>query len=335
MKRLAIACGALWLGLGGHAQAYPIPPETLWRLTEQADVVVLATVMRRETRQLGAKDDWERDTAFLQIKEVWKGRAPREVRVAYEGGLLCPAPARFEPLLDVLAFLSKKSEAAPYRVVGLSYGTLYPEVNEVPVFRRLVKEALAAQGRSADPATRTDWLVSAAEEPATRWHGLYELDSAADPMHQHYDDGERKAGVTLTEAQVQRLMRAFVEKPRLDRNLPMLLKVLGKRPSAEVDQTAVAAIDTLLDTVDPPPWTGELIALTKARLGLKPRPAPKKHARDLVEALDDPLLSPMAVDNAVLRRDWDTVRGKLPFPGKRLPWPVRPAVRGVGAESPP
>ena len=327
------------------AAAYPIPPETLWGLTEKADVVVLATVKEVKPRKAAGTDDWDAsDRAVLVVKEIWKGpRAQelnKELNVDFGAHIMCPAPARFEPLLDVLTFLSRSADGKSLQVVGLSYGTLYPEVRDVPAFRRLVKDAVAIQASKDPMATagrRVDWLVGAAEEPATRWHGVYELDSSADRLHAFYDTEPRTTRQSLDDQQVERLRRAFVERPVLDGTLPMLLKLLGDRPSAEVDRTAVAAIDTILQADNPPYWSADLIALTRVRLGLKAPPTRTHRPKDKAGMFDieaDPIFWPGS-DPVASRKEWAAIRRKLPFPNRLLSWPGRATVRGVGVDSPP
>src|SRR5687767_2912681 len=121
----AVAC--LVLGSGTQVAAYPIPPQTIWEVTEDAHLVVVARVMRIEPGKSAGDPRGAPDVAVLQVKEVWKGRALPQVRVSYRAGMACPAPPRFAPLLDVLAFLRIEKETQTLRVVGLSYGTLYLE----------------------------------------------------------------------------------------------------------------------------------------------------------------------------------------------------------------
>jgi len=340
MKYLTPSAVAFFvLGLAAPAGAYPIPPSTLWELTEEADLVVLATVVRTEPGQESEKDPFTRDVAVLQVKEVWKGKVGAEVRVSYSSGMICPAPPRFEPLLDVVAFLERTRDGKSYHVGSLSYGTLYPEFRDLPAFRSLVKEAMALQAsadKSAAARNRTEWLVKAVEEPATRWHGLYELDSSSDGMHAFYDNRQRTGRADLTPEQRQRILKAFAERPRLDGNLVTMLSLIGSRPSAEVYQTAVAAIDTLLEEKAPPYWTFQLVALTRARLGMSPPPAPAKPAKKKqVSFEDDPIFATRAPDFTALRKEWQQVRKTLAFPPRRLALPAQTTVRGVGAETPP
>ena len=98
--------------------------------------------------------------------------------------------------------------------IGLSYGTLYPDAEDVPAFRELVRAAEALQ--SAGPVTeeaRREWLVRAAERRATRWHGLYELAPSTDVLHFFYDSSGREPGARPLAAELGRLARGFVKEP--------------------------------------------------------------------------------------------------------------------------
>ena len=97
------------------ANAYPIPPVTLWQLIEQADVVVLARVERVEEGEKPRSHDQvehfedaiDYDEAVLSVRETWKGQAASEVRVSFVANIFCPARPQFEEGEVVLAFLEK------------------------------------------------------------------------------------------------------------------------------------------------------------------------------------------------------------------------------------
>ena len=95
------------------AGAYPIPPVTLWHLIEQADIVVLARVVRiDEPEEQPTENEREQavgdgDVAVLRVLETWKGEEPGEIRVNFSRGVICPAPPRYEVGEIVLAFLER------------------------------------------------------------------------------------------------------------------------------------------------------------------------------------------------------------------------------------
>lgn len=323
------------LGQAGRAEAYPIPPVTLWDLVEKADTIVLATVESEHRVDAGAGDrDWNDSVAQLSVAEAWKGKPDKRIGVSYPKGLLCPAPPRYEDGLTVLAFLRHDKKGA-YETVGLSYGTLYPELPEVPVYRELVRRAQTAQAL-ADASARenalVDWLVRAASAPATRWHGLYALAPAGDALHSYYD-GRKQPPIKLTPEQLDSLARAFVASPVLDVSLPMMLKTLAGHADAAVDETAVAAVDTVLDWKRPPYWAAELVSLTLQRLG-KTSPA-IRGARKKTDLGSDPLLGGLDVDPGKMRSRWAEVRKTQPFARRTLDPPPNSGVGRTGPSTPP
>jgi hypothetical protein len=323
-------------GIARRAEAYPIPPVTLWELTEKADTIVLATVEAERRRDGGADDDddWNTTTAVLSVIEAWKGKPGARIDVPYPAGLLCPAPPRYEAGLTVLAFLERGTKGR-YETVGLSYGTLYPEPPEVDLFRQLVRRASTAQAAAdagARETARVEWLVRAAGPPATRWHGLYALAPQGDALHSFYDDRPRPR-ITLTLRQLEELSRAFVAAPVLDVSMPMMLKVLAGHADAAVDEVAVAAVDTMLELKDPPFWTADVVGLTMQRLGKAPVVGRRRGSKSHLGS--DPLLGGLDFDATKLRSRWAAVRKTLSFAHRTLDLPSNSGVRRVGATTPP
>jgi hypothetical protein len=355
VRRTFIAAVSIVLGCSAAGSAYPIAPRTLWDLAQEAELVVLAYV-DSVTRGATSVDDFDSSVAHLRVLESWKGGRHAAVDVSFTEGLICPAPARYVEGEIVLAFLEsgearargieKKSErrrwaenwAGRWFTVALSYGTLYPEPDEVPVFRRLLTEAVELQARASVPERdRRRWLLRAAVEPATRWHGLYDLSRESDPMHAFYDRRPAQRGLALAADERATLAAAFAKAPVADGTVPMMLKVLSGHPDREVDLTGLAAVDTALAADQVPYWVHEAMPLVLARFGeMPPRPAKcaKKDKRDC-ELLDDPLLRAMERTDVQARRDWAEARQRLGLPAVD-PLPLsRRRVRGVGAATPP
>ena len=332
-----VAFGILAGGAAGRALAYPIPPVTLWDLVSQADTIVLATVENERSVDRGRDDtDWNDTVAVLSVQEAWKGKAAGRLQVPYPRGMICPAPPRYEAGLTVLAFLAHDRKGAR-ATVGLSYGTLYPEPGELPVFRELVRQAAAAQSIKNDAdreRARVDWQVRAAGEVPTRWHGLYALAPDGDALHSFYD-GRNKSSPALTPAHVEQLAHAFVAAPALDFTLPMMLRILDGHPSPAVDETAVAATDTVLAANDPPYWAADLMALTLRRLGKSPPLGPSRAQGDQDALERDPLLGGLDIDAPKLRAQWSALRKQLPFAHRTLDPPPNAGVHRTGATTPP
>jgi hypothetical protein len=282
---LAVSLVAL-LSAHRRAEASPFPPQTLWELTLDAERVVWADVeevARLPPRSAGdGKEEphWDDgDVARLRVRESWKGAArPGELlEVHFNSGFICPAPARYESGLAVVAFLVRQK--GQWRTVGMSYGTRYPTSNaEAEAYRHAVTSAHQAHERWTEvrvssravnmAAARRHWQVLVAAHPATRWDGLYGLVPEADEAHAFHDD--RATDVTpLLLAQREQLAEGFVKNPPLDRSLPMMLSALRGHASREVDQAAARALETVLDSEDPPRWATLAFDLLRERHGEK------------------------------------------------------------------
>jgi hypothetical protein len=115
-RRLVAALVAFGILAGvapGRAQAYHIPPVTLWDLVKQANTIVLATVENEGSIDRGLGDtNWNDTVALLSVQEIWQGKAAGRIQVPYPRGMICPAPPRYEAGLIVLAFLTHDPKGA-------------------------------------------------------------------------------------------------------------------------------------------------------------------------------------------------------------------------------
>jgi hypothetical protein len=147
----------------------------------EADVVAVARVLSVSERHPDGKRDWNNAAAHLEIVETSKGTAPERLEVPFPAELLCPAPPRYVEGQTVLAFL--RHDADRWATVGLSYGTLYPDADDLPVMREAASEILAL--RPGDTRAHTALLVHLASRRATRWDGLFELVPQGDRLHDY------------------------------------------------------------------------------------------------------------------------------------------------------
>lgn len=321
--------------LASSVLAYPIRPVPLWELVERAERIVLAEVIdeveaRRPPIDLEGAPSVTMvrgpgSLVLLSVHETWKGATEEELQVTYSPGLICPAPPRYEVGRTVVAFL-KRGEAG-WWTVGLSYGTLYPAIEEVRDYRELVKEAVRLQSAiTVTEAGSLDWLVDAASRPGTRWHGLYQLVPRSDELHSFYD-AERipalpKMGLSL--AHLKKIAVGFVASPPVDRTLPMALAILSDYLDQGVDYAAVSAVEALLVRKRPPWWIRDAMSAVLHRFG---DAHPGKRLEPPGEPLDD-------IDAEALRRIWRNARQELLIP--RLPPAEEPEVEvwGVGSNTP-
>lgn len=288
------------------SHGFPLPQQTLWDLTEEADVIVLAHVDKTDRAPLAADGSPSRNSgiATLSVRQALKGAPAAVISVEYPEGMICPSPPHFYLNKQVLAFLDKHDQH--YQSVAMWQGTLYLKPNELNDYRNAIQEAVALQ--AAQPVTleaQVRWMVHTAARPATRWHGLYGLLPHQDESWLFPDrKGVRPSpkGTRLTPDQLKEIADSFVAHPATDHTLRMLLNVLKNYASTAVDQTAIGIVEGALAQDTQPLWLREAIDLLRARLK-----DPKAKAAALRPSWED-------VPLATLRQEWQSVRKRLHLP---------------------
>jgi hypothetical protein len=303
------------------ALAYPIPPQTLWDLTRDAEVVVVAQVDAVE-RVSGAdgSDPFESgDAATLRVTTTLKGPALGKVTVRFNAGIACPAPPVYRAGRQVLAFLTRARTGTGWVTTGLSYGTRYPaDAREVEALSSVVRLALQQQRADPDPNVppTAEWVLRAARFPVTRWDGLYAFDQRSDPNHAAYDRkrsarAPKGAGVEALEAA---LAEAFIAEPSYDSTLPMVLRVLEANASPAVTEAAVDAFETVLRSGSAPHWADEAMTLISERLGTPAQPEPAASDETLlaleVERARRGRAGPSVDEDSAAQLRWDTLKAQ-------------------------
>jgi hypothetical protein len=308
------------------AHAYPIAPHTLWQLVLESELVLLGQV--EHPMPLESKDDdhWRSAIARVRPLEVWKGEPTGAViEIPYPANMICPAPPVYEEGATVLAFL-QKDEDGTWTTSGLSYGTLYPRAEDVPVFRDLILEAASLQsGYLVRDFARRRWLVRAATHRATRWQGLYELLSESDSLHSAFDTrADRRERRRPWASERRAVMAGFVREPSADLTVPMTVAFAGREPSAEFDAAVLGQVERVLAEDVQPYWLPEALARLAERYG----------AKNVPDDLGLPLDKSYRVDPQQLREAWKSYRDALSIPR------VAPAAEpphdapGVGGRTP-
>lgn len=266
--------------------AYPISPHTLWELTRQARLVVLAEVedVTEETQTLEFAGDpliLKTAVAHLRVLEAWKGPRLERLEVPFSPDTVCPAPPSYVKGKRVVAFLEEDSEGkGRWHTVGLSYGSRYPsDASAEDAYRDAVLGAVALQARDealnestqeapeAPAPTAEDGsrviVISAPKppEPFTAERLDWQVRTALHPetrwdglyglaperdIHWNYDRRARAKTPPLSSLQRELLAQAFTSAPALDSTLPMMLAVLGPHRSAEVDAVLASALEGAL-----------------------------------------------------------------------------------------
>ena len=284
------------------ATACPDPPKPLWPLTAEADLIVVAEVAAVEDLPR-AEDRLDSALARLRVSQTLKGPRMKTVEVPYEADLPCPAPARYAVDETVVAFLER--EPGGWRTVSRSYGTLYPEGDEMQDVLTMVRAALAIQRTVSEveemKARKTDWLVQAVALPGTRWHGLHQL--APKDARISGRDGQ-PARLTVGDRHRALLAEAFVQAPRLDYTFPLMLALLRGVEDSRVDELALGVLERQLALERPPYWIRSLLWMVLARWGDARPPA-------RLEPLD---VEPWEVGPEHLRRIWSEAKLELEIP---------------------
>ncbi len=177
--------------------AYPITPRPLRKLIIESEYIVWGKVIKVDVLKPDKKkerDYWDREYALVAITETLQGKLNTDtLRVFFTSGMICPAPGVLYEGEDALVFLDKKEKSNDYFIHALSYGVkhgLGPQEYATCKDRITEMQAILRTQDSKDcNETVVNWLVKCAEQPATRWDGLYELSPGSDFMS-YYDRGE-------------------------------------------------------------------------------------------------------------------------------------------------
>lgn len=209
--------------------AFPITPQTLRKLIENSQYIVIAKVDNPEPKGEPVKifDEEKNDTvimyrmtfggdglADLHINECLKGDlSVARIQVSYEAGMICPAPASYPDQKIVIAFLYKKETDSTFSTQGLSYGSkiMYSE-EALSAYRASILaylEILKIANLNERKKATVECLVRCSENNYTRWDGAYELSREGHYIAYYDRSTDPKFYKKLTKSQLQRLDSTF------------------------------------------------------------------------------------------------------------------------------
>ncbi|MDY7092566.1 MAG: hypothetical protein SX243_06275 [Acidobacteriota bacterium] len=120
-------------------------------------------------------------------------------------------------------------------------------------------------------AAQKEWLLRAAELPTTRWHGLYLLVPNGDPYewfhYPTYRDRFRDQRVPLEPHQLEALANAFVDAPKYNRTMVMMLRALEDYSDQGLDRYVLGVVSGLLELQEIPWWGRVFLWEALARFG--------------------------------------------------------------------
>lgn len=229
--------------------AYPITPQTLRKLIENSQYIVIAKVDNPEPKGEPVKifDKEKNDTviayrmtiggdglADLHINECLKGNlSVARIQVSYEAGMVCPAPASYPDQKIVIAFLYKEETDSTFATEGLSYGSkiMYSE-EALSAYRTSILAYLAilkiANLNERKKAT-VEWLVKCSENNYTRWDGAYELSREGHYIAYCDRSTDPEFYKKLTKSQLQRLDSTFFTAETIGYSELCLANLLSKQ----------------------------------------------------------------------------------------------------------
>jgi hypothetical protein len=159
----------------GTVFSFPIEPASLRKLVMTSEYIVIGYV---RTFSDDENNFYSHDKALIEIREVLQGKLEEKfVTLKMDIDLICPAPARYFDSTYTIAFLKRNSKGELYTNC-LSYGSKTLSLPEIEIYKSRIKELqnilLISDSMECEKQT-IEWLVKCAEDPVTRWEGLYEL----------------------------------------------------------------------------------------------------------------------------------------------------------------
>jgi hypothetical protein len=202
----------LTVGFAAQSTAYPIDPRPLRKLIIESEYILIGHVQEVYQKKK-KKDSFGYTVARIEVREVLKGTLRSViVEVAFEPNMVCPAPARYIPGTEVVAFLDK-GDNGMFETHALSYGARAATLPDVAVFRDRIREMqqiLTITDTDQQFLETTEWLVKCAEHEATRWDGVYELSPESDFMSYYARSERLPFKYMITYEQKQRLKNALL-----------------------------------------------------------------------------------------------------------------------------
>lgn len=153
---------------------FPIEPAPLRKLVTTSDFIIVGYV-----RTFSDIPNYSiHSIAKIEIKEVLQGTLEdKYITIKMDINLGCPAPARYFDSTYTISFLKRNSKGELYTNC-LSYGSKTLSLTEIETYKSRIRELqnilLITDSTESEKQT-IEWLIKCAENPITRWEGLYEL----------------------------------------------------------------------------------------------------------------------------------------------------------------
>ena len=242
------------LVFSGKLLAYPIDPLSLKNLIETSDLIVYGAVDDPKVwNRVSSKNYKVRngDTIRAYIRG-WSGdgiveitpskiyKGPKEyslIKIRNLQGITCPAPAYYKDKGFAIAFLRQTKDSL-WITNGLRYGSKNMEtIEEYQIYNSLIESYLdileLEEGSERTKAVQ-EWLVKCCESRYTVWDGAIEFNTKG-PYASYYREYQKsKFDNNLSELQIQRLEKSFLESDSISKGTMLLANTLLKYSSKDV-----------------------------------------------------------------------------------------------------
>ena len=204
----ALLVAAISLGTVPTVEACPVsPPQPLRTLYTGSERIVVARAGESAVVQVSVEDDYKQTLicTTLDVSSTLKGEGEEPLLYVYHWmwGEDTDISGAFKEGDKLLLFLERREEGHGYQVNNQEYGVKKLSDDELKIYVKRIEElAEIMRQEKPDNAQIVEWLLRCAEEPATRWDGVYELYSSyeallaakADESSSDNGGGDPKAG---------------------------------------------------------------------------------------------------------------------------------------------
>lgn len=189
------------------------PPKPLRALYTESDLVVVARVGRTVPVEMVPVDGQPLKVYLmrtsLRVNSTVKGQGNHGViplyHLSWQSDDAAETLNQFGEYGDadkLLFFLKRRADGEGYEEADSSYGVKKLSDADLRVYvERMNELALILQQEKPDPARIMEWIVRCAEEPATRWEGLYELLSSKYAAQSIEDEEKEKEKAAAAEGE--------------------------------------------------------------------------------------------------------------------------------------
>lgn len=203
-----------------YSNSYPISPRPLRKLVMESDAIIVGDVIKVyknepkiESKKRRKKSNYSSSysIARIVIRETLQGQVNNDtIEITFEPNMICPAPPMYFENSKVLVFLDNKN--GKYDTHALSYGSKTLDTIGIKVYKDRIQEIqsiIKIEDSAVKQNHTIEWLVKCAENPITRWEGVFELSPESNFMSMYSQEPNQVLKDHLNADQKARLKKAL------------------------------------------------------------------------------------------------------------------------------